>query len=313
MAAFLIFGLVTGLSAQGSSCPTSPLQGVDATVTLQTSFEQGTGLYTYTYTVQNTGKKDLERFMVTVSPPIASQSQPTGWAGALLLRDASKDPNEYSWEAYAIVLGTPDDGMIPPLANPLRPGDTMTFSFRSPLAPGPAAYWIAGDLKVDNVFLPPIPPGATDDEIYAAHEEAAETMAELCPDLGGDLYTMSRLTAGQAPTTFTGVTVDVSPGIPAPNPVSPKTSGPVYVAVLGTATFDASTVDPASARLGRNSGHAIAYIVDDVNGDSRPDMYLLFQMQDTGTGCFDKAVFLEAATTTGSRVRGSDLIAPSCP
>ena len=85
---------------------------------------------------------------------------------------------------------------------------------------------------------------------------------------------------------YVNVGLDITPGS-TPNAVSLKKKGSLPVAILSSATFDATTIDPASVRLGDESGTDTGVErlrgryntgVSDVNGDGRPDLVLTFSV-----------------------------------
>ena len=69
------------------------------------------------------------------------------------------------------------------------------------------------------------------------------------------------------------VAIDVKPGS-VPNSINPKSHGVTPVAILTTATFDATMVDPSSVRFGPNEATAAKSHVEDVDGDGDLDLAL---------------------------------------
>lgn len=114
---------------------------------------------------------------------------------------------------------------------------------------------------------------------FCAVGDYAVTLAVT--DKDGDTGTDTRTVT----VTAIGVPLDVTPG-GTPNSVNLGSRGLLPVALLATATFDPRQVDPSTIRLGdgvgadtpvavRNSGTRRA-TVEDVNGDGRPDLVLMF-------------------------------------
>ncbi len=94
---------------------------------------------------------------------------------------------------------------------------------------------------------------------------------------------------------------------------SVKSNGKLDVAILSSATFDATTVDPASVTL---AGAAVATqgkgtpmtSIADVNGDGRLDLLLHFNTQDLQLTKTDTQAVLTGQTFSGQLVRGTDSI-----
>jgi len=107
------------------------------------------------------------------------------------------------------------------------------------------------------------------------------------------------------------VTIDIKPGSD-PNCFNSDGHGVIPVAILGSADFDASTVDPstvsldgADVRVKGKSGNAGA--LEDVNGDGFLD--LVVQITDEGGyGIGDTMATLEGLTYDGVPIVGSDSI-----
>jgi hypothetical protein len=105
------------------------------------------------------------------------------------------------------------------------------------------------------------------------------------------------------------VSVDIKPGSDR-NPINLKNSKIIPVAILTTATFDATTVDPQSARFGPN-GATIVHDkghIQDVDSDSDLDLIFHFKTQDTGIQCGDTQVSLTGRTFDGQAIIGTDVI-----
>jgi hypothetical protein len=92
------------------------------------------------------------------------------------------------------------------------------------------------------------------------------------------------------------------------NTINPTSSGVVPVAILTTAAFDATTVDPMSVRFGpssateaHNRGH-----FEDVDGDGDIDLLLHFRVENTGIRCGDTSASIRGATLSGQIIQGSD-------
>jgi len=105
------------------------------------------------------------------------------------------------------------------------------------------------------------------------------------------------------------VSIDIKPGS-FPNTINPRSAGEISVAILSTATFDATTVDPLSVTFGPRQARAVRgpiHLVD-VNGDGKKDLLLRFRVQDTGILCGNNSASLGGKTFSGTEVVGSDSI-----
>ncbi|MFN8494661.1 MAG: choice-of-anchor tandem repeat NxxGxxAF-containing protein [Caldilineaceae bacterium] len=105
------------------------------------------------------------------------------------------------------------------------------------------------------------------------------------------------------------VTIDIQPG-EAPASLNPRSRGVIPVAILTTATFDATTTDPLSVKFGPHGAteaHGRGH-VEDADGDGDLDLVLHFRMQDTGIQCGDTSASLIGKTFSGQAIRGADSI-----
>jgi hypothetical protein len=105
--------------------------------------------------------------------------------------------------------------------------------------------------------------------------------------------------------------VDLRPGT-AENALSTRGGGVVSAAIFGSAELDATTVDPATARLSganvRATGAEDWQCVErDVDGDRWTDLVCHFEVAQLQLASEEEVVLLEALTTDGTRVLGSDV------
>ena len=105
------------------------------------------------------------------------------------------------------------------------------------------------------------------------------------------------------------IAIDIKPGS-FPNSINQGSGGVIPVAILGSATFDATTVDPFIVEFGpsgafeaHDRGH-----IKDVDSDGGLDLMLHFAVQDTGISCGDTGVSLIGETFDGQLIGGSDSI-----
>ncbi len=103
------------------------------------------------------------------------------------------------------------------------------------------------------------------------------------------------------------VLIDIKPGS-FPSSINPRKKGTVPVAILTTASFDASTVDPATVAFGPNGTAPGQSGLEDADGDGDIDMVLHFETQDTGIQCGDTSATLTGQTFDGQMIEGSDPI-----
>ena len=109
------------------------------------------------------------------------------------------------------------------------------------------------------------------------------------------------------------VAIDIKPG-EFPNRITisrdPNRIEVIPVAILTTATFDASTVDPTTVRFGKTSTEAapVRAALADADGDGTLDLVLHFRTQDSGLQCGDTSASLTGKTVSGQAIHGSDLI-----
>ncbi len=120
-------------------------------------------------------------------------------------------------------------------------------------------------------------------------------------------------TFGENPPTGSGcisATVDVKPGSDT-NPINIKSNGLIPVAVLTTASLDASKINPSSVRFGPTGTEAAPAVppsLEDVDGDGSLDLVLHFKTQDTGFKTSDTQAVLTGTTTSGIAFIGTDTV-----
>jgi hypothetical protein len=105
------------------------------------------------------------------------------------------------------------------------------------------------------------------------------------------------------------VSIDIKPGS-SDNSINPTSRGLIPVAILTTATFNATSVDPSSVRFGP-SGAAKAdkrVRFTDVDRDGDRDLLLHFRTPASGIKCGDGFASVTGATSSGEMFEGSDAI-----
>jgi hypothetical protein len=111
---------------------------------------------------------------------------------------------------------------------------------------------------------------------------------------------------------FTTVTIDIKPNS-TPNTVNLGSGGVVAVAILSSATFDATTVDPltvtlASAPVKLKGNGTPQVLVQDVNGDGRQDLVVHIETEALQLSETDTQAVLEAETFGGTAIVGTDVV-----
>jgi len=106
---------------------------------------------------------------------------------------------------------------------------------------------------------------------------------------------------------FIGGLVDIKPGSDT-NPINTFNNGVIPVAILSSATFDATTVDvdslafgPAGAAPTHRNGH-----MEDVDGDGLTDFVSHYRTQETGIEFGDDRACITGKTNGGSSLFGCD-------
>lgn len=283
--------------AQALVCPESPNRvkpQVQATVTR----DPLTQLYTYRYTVTNAPDSILSiwDFIVDIVGTVSEVANPENWFDNLIQGvnfDETHPLDAMGWDTTETIPIPADyvdtGGLLPPLY-PIKPGETLGgFSFKSPKPPGPVKFYALGFMDLPS----------------AASEEEAEEMSQECPRTAvGTLFETAYQGTTQGPVDFLPVTINIKQ-----KSLNPKSQGVIPVAILSTADFDASTVNPLSVRFGpgqapeiHNRGHG-----EDANGDGKNDLVLHFDTQASGIKCGDTSATLTGSTYFGQGIQGADI------
>lgn len=122
------------------------------------------------------------------------------------------------------------------------------------------------------------------------------------------------LAVNEAFSPFLAVAIDIKPGDPN-NVINLKSAGTVSVAILGSATFDPMTVDPATVTLAgahvATRGGGVPMIPQggtDANADGYLDLLLHFRTQDLQLTPTSTQAVLYGETFSGQRLRGADSV-----
>lgn len=103
------------------------------------------------------------------------------------------------------------------------------------------------------------------------------------------------------------ISMDLRPDDPPPTLVAPGSQGMLPVGILTTDSFDATTLAPATLRLGRTGKEAAPVRVNrrDVDRDGDTDLQVFFAVQELGVQCGDKTLILRGQTTGGQQIEAS--------
>lgn len=128
-------------------------------------------------------------------------------------------------------------------------------------------------------------------------------------DSGRGNYNLVEFEIFDSPTT---VDIDIKPSSDT-NPINLGSNGNVPVAILSTAEFDATTVDPTTVTLAdaavevKGNGTSMAS-QQDINGDGLLDLVVHVSTQGLNLTAGDVEAVLEGETTDGQHIRGADSV-----
>jgi hypothetical protein len=108
------------------------------------------------------------------------------------------------------------------------------------------------------------------------------------------------------------VAIDVKPGT-GTNAINLRSEGTVPVAILGTATFRAATVDPstvtlAGAAVQRKPNGALMASLEDVDHDGRPDLVVHVGTRALRLTAASTEAVLRGRTFDGAEIEGRDAV-----
>lgn len=275
-------------------CPPGPNQ-LTVKVTSQVTFDSTTKMYTYGYVVANdpSSAQEIKSFGLDFAPPLPTFTNPRGWVHGHFSYRSTLEWNAIDEDDSP--ADPADKATVPAALSQIKPGQSVGgFSFQSPKPPGPVKYFVTGYVAI---------PAQVD-------EEAAETLVELCPQSAVNLDSLDLAVVGttQGPVDFIPVKIEIKPPSTPPVSINPRSEGDTPVAILGSATFQVSSIDPASLRFGPGGSTPSPNQVhfEDVNGDGIIDLVAQFPTQKIGIRCNDTALFLTGKTTSGAGIQGSE-------
>lgn len=133
---------------------------IHADVSVATSFDAGTGLYTYRYSIANHAESTrlLHEFHIPLrGASVLNVQAPMGWEGSVML-----DQSMIGWcacaeEGVTIPADYVDDGRGLPSRFAVSPGGTLSgFSFQSPSAPFAGLFYAGAfvPIPIEGVDFP---------------------------------------------------------------------------------------------------------------------------------------------------------------
>jgi len=138
-----------------------PIQRADLltiTFTATTTFDPGTGLYTYSYLIGNNigSEQNLTTIFIETGAQVLNVESPTGWSFA---SGGKIDGLSYiSWAATDVAPlgpGEDDDGGIPESPSVIHPNEFLQpFSFQSFAPPGNVTYYAQGYIPLPQASDP---------------------------------------------------------------------------------------------------------------------------------------------------------------
>lgn len=169
---------------------------------------------------------------------------------------------------------------------------------------------VAAAITLRKLLDPANPNGVTDESLKSQAKSALENaILNSDPDIKlSALLALLQFFNIQFAGKPTVIGIDIKPGS-YPNPINPRINGVIPVAILGSSSFDATSVDTSTVRFGPDQAVPTAGIDRvDVNNDGYLDIVVHFATQSSGITCSDTATFLFGKTTSGQQFVGSDSV-----
>lgn len=105
------------------------------------------------------------------------------------------------------------------------------------------------------------------------------------------------------------VNTDLNAASPPPATFNIDSLGAIPIAILGSNSYDVTTIDPGSVTFGPKGGQITgAPYFQDVNKDGTPDLILSFVPVASGVGCADTTVVLKGQTYGKQPLTGSEAV-----
>jgi hypothetical protein len=129
------------------------------------------------------------------------------------------------------------------------------------------------------------------------------------PACGSWLVRATSISSPFSVTIEVNVDTDFNSTTPAPATFNIDSEGAMHVAILGSPTFNVSTIDPTSVRFGPSGApNVIPAFLQDVNDDGIPDLILAFVPKNAGFGCYDTVAVLSGVTYSKQPFSGSETV-----
>jgi hypothetical protein len=199
------------------------------------------------------------------------------------------------------ILGTAGEHFV--ASNPFALAYSYTTHLPTPFAAGAhTTYWLSIQPTVD------FPPQWHWREGTGGDGRAAQIVRSVSPAPLPSPADLAFALMG-VPGPVAPVSIDIKPGS-FPNSINPRSRGKIPVAILTTATFDATTVDPTTVLFGQTGTEAapVHAALQDVDGDGDTDLILHFNTQETGILCGDISASLTGKTFSERTIEDSDPI-----
>jgi len=214
--------------------------------------------------------------------------------------------------------GTAQGGMIDDESFPCIVAGLFCFEFwanlQTPVPLEPGTYWIEfsgtsgnSGIALDDVFV-----GSEAAIFFGAWQPISNVVGP--PPIGFSFSLTGEVDL--PPIVF--VEIDIKPGSD-PNSINTRSMGLVPVAILGSATFDVTTVDVTTLAFGPDGASPAHDLTDpdtydehlqDVNDDGFLDLVSHYKQKETGIACGDTDATLTGALLDGTLIEGTDSVNP---